>query len=209
MMDFVRKLCRAALVAGLALIPLLPPAAAAEGPTAVVERVNTTLLSVMREAEDLGFHGRYDRIEKVFGETFDFASMARAAAGRFWRDLPEKEQERYLAAFERMSIATYAARFDGWSGQDFQVGEAIDHPRGSVLVRNRLLRPKDEPVAIDYLLRESDGNWRIVDIYLGSGISEIATRRSEYASVFKRQGIEALLSSIEQKAADLAAAEGH
>jgi phospholipid transport system substrate-binding protein len=207
MMGFVGKLHRGALSVGLALALWLP-ASAAEGPTAVVERVNTTLLGVMREAEGLGFDGRYDRIEKVFGESFDFPFMARVAAGRYWQDMPAKEQERYVAAFEHMSIATYAARFDGYSGQDFQVGEAVDHPRGSVLVRNLLVRPRDEPVAIDYLLRDFDGDWRIVDIYLAGGISEIATKRSEYGSVLKRQGIEALLSSIEQKAAALATDEG-
>ena len=207
MIDFIAKIARPALAAGLLLALWLPPAAAAEEPAAVVARVNATLLGVMREAKDLGYDGRYNRIAEVFGESFEFPFMARVVAGRFWDDLTDKDKLRYVEAFEHMSIATYAARFDGYSGQDFEVGEALDHPRGSVLVRNLLVRPKDEPVAIDYLLRDFDGSWRIVDIYLAGGISEIATKRSEYGSVLKRQGIEALLSSIEEKAADLAAGE--
>ena len=171
-------------------------------PAEVVARVNDTLISNMREAEALQFQGRFDRLAQVFGEAFHFGFMSRVAVGGYWRDLKTVQKESLAEAFARMSIATYAARFDGYSGETFEIGESIEQPRGAMLVRNRLIRPDDEPVSIDYLLRQFDGRWRIVDVFLDGAISEIATKRSEYNSILKNNGFEGLLARIETKTAE-------
>lgn len=173
-------------------------------PAAVVARVNEALLGAMREAESLGVAGRYQRLAPVLEPAFDFAFMARVSAGRFWRDLAPDERERLAEAFARMSVTTYAARFDGYDGERFEVGEAVEQPRGGVLVRNRLLRTDEPAVAIDYLLREFDGRWRIIDVFLDGSISELATKRSEYSAILDQDGFEALLAKITQKTDEMA-----
>lgn len=178
---------------------------AAAPPDAVVAQVNETLLGTMREAEALAFQGRYDRLAAVFPTAFHFPFMARVAAGRHWRELDPEQRDRLADAFARMSLSTYAARFDGYSGQSFEVGETIEQPRGGALVRNRLHKSDGEAVAIDYLLRDFDGRWRIVDVFLDGSISEIATKRSEYTSILERDGFDGLLAKIDAKAAELAA----
>lgn len=177
-------------------------------PTAVVARVNETLIGAMREAEALAFQGRYDRLAPVFEAAFHFPVMARGAAGRHWRDFEPDEKERLAEAFAHMSVATYAARFDGYGGERFEVGEAIEQPRGRVLVRNRLITGAGEAISIDYLLGDFDGRWRIVDVFLEGTISEIATKRSEYGGILKRDGFDGLLARIAEKTAELAAENG-
>jgi len=194
----------------LLLLALARPLAAqqnglAEGdPTAVVAQVNEALIGAMREADALAFQGRYDRLDPVFRAAFHFPVMARVAAGRHWRDFEPEEKDRLATAFAHMSVATYAARFDGYGGQSFEVGEAIEQPRGRVLVRNRLITGKGDAVSIDYLLGDFDGRWRIVDVFLDGTISEIATKRSEYSGILKRDGIDGLLARISEKSAELA-----
>lgn len=173
-------------------------------PAEVVAQVNETLISTMRDAGDLQFQGRFDRLAQVFGEAFHFGFMSRVATGGYWRDLEATQKDSLAEAFARMSIATYAARFDGYSGETFEIGESLEQPRGAVLVRNRLIRVGEEPVSIDYLLRQFDGHWRIVDVFLDGTISEIATKRSEYNSILKRNGFEGLLARIETKTAEQA-----
>ena len=174
-------------------------------PDTVVVQVNETLLGTMRDAESLGFQGRYDRLAPVFTAAFQFPYMARVAAGSYWRDLGPEQREQLAGAFAHMSVATYAARFDGYSGQSFKVVETVEQPRGGALVRNRLIKGDGEVVAIDYLLREFDGRWRIVDVFLDGTISEIATKRSEYTSILHRDGFAGLLARISSKTAELAA----
>lgn len=180
------------------------PATAPGEPAEVVARVNEALLSVMREAGDLGYPGRYARLQPVFGEAFYFPFMSRVAAGRYWGDLDSAQRDRLAEAFGDMSVATFAARFDGFSGESFEIGETLEQPRGAVLVRNRLVRNGQPPVSIDYLLRRFDGRWRIIDVFLDGTISEIATKRSEYGAILKNDGFEGLLARIAEKSADLA-----
>ncbi len=194
----------------LLLLRLAQPGLAQEdgvpeaSPGAVVARVNEALIGAMREAEALAFQGRYDRLAPVFAAAFHFPFMARVAAGRYWRDLEPEQRNRLADAFAHMSVTTYAARFDGYAGQSFEVGETIEQPRGRVLVRNRLVNGRGEAVEIDYLLRDFDGRWRIIDVFLYGTISEIATKRSEYNSILKRDGFDGLLARISEKTAELA-----
>jgi phospholipid transport system substrate-binding protein len=173
-------------------------------PAAVVEQVDEALIGAMQEAETLGFQGRYDRLAAVFMPAFNFPFMARVAAGRYWKDLDPEQQKRLAEAFARMSVTNFAARFDGYDGQRFEVGESIEQPRGGVLVRNRLIDGTGKGVSIDYLLRDFDGRWRIIDVFLEGAISEIATKRSEYTAILGADGIDGLLTKISEKTAQLA-----
>ena len=182
---------------------LAAPASAQDGPTAVVQQLNDTLLGVMQEAESLGFAGRYERLEPVLGEVFAFPTMARVAAGSHWRGLTEDQQERLADAFARFSIATYANRFDGFSGERFEIGSQEEAARGSTIVESRIVTGSGERVALNYLLRRNTGTWRIFDVYLDGSISELATRRSEYTSILDDQGFEGLITRLEGRIADL------
>jgi phospholipid transport system substrate-binding protein len=58
-------------------------------------------------------------------------------------------------------------------------------------------------VELDYLLREANGAWQIVDVYLSGTVSELATRRSEFSSVMRSGGPEALVDLLQKKVAEL------
>jgi phospholipid transport system substrate-binding protein len=188
----------------LALFVLLAaaagPSAAAEGPSAVIGKLNQTLLEVMRQAEVLGAHGRYDRLETPLRESFDFPRMASIAAGRHWQGLGPAQKRRLEEAFARMSIATFAARFDGYSGERFVIEGEEESLRGAVLVRSHLIKADGEAVAIDYLLSRRDATWRIIDVFLEATVSELATRRAEYGAVLANEDLEALLRRIDERA---------
>ena len=55
---------------------------------------------------------------------------------------------------------------------------------------------------------QSGGAWRIVDVLLDSSISELAVRRSEYARVLRKDGIDGLIATLGEKADALAAEKG-
>ena len=52
---------------------------------------------------------------------------------------------------------------------------------------------------MDYRLWQTNGSWKIVDVYLNGTVSELGLRRSEYTTVIKRDGLEALLTALEEK----------
>jgi len=188
-----------------ALVLAAPAGFAGEpGPRAIVARLNDTLIEVMKGADALGYAGRYERLDPVLRESFDFPRMAGISVGRHWRALDTEQRARLVAAFARESIATFAGRFDGYGGERFEIVGEEPGPRGAILVRNRLVKADGEPVEINYLLRDVDEGWRVVDVFLDAKYSELAMKRSEYSSVVANEGFDALIDKIEAKIARLA-----
>lgn len=169
----------------------------------VIEQFSAALLKVMQEAETLGYAGRYDALAPAVTSSFALPFMAQVAAGRYWKNLSEAQQGRLVDAFTQMTIATYAARFNDYSGQLFEIVGEEPARRDTTLVKTRLVKGDGEAIAINYLLRRKDETWEIVDIYLKGRISELALRRAEYVSVLRREGFDGLLSVLQQKLAGL------
>ncbi|HQR53285.1 MAG TPA: ABC transporter substrate-binding protein [Burkholderiales bacterium] len=203
--DASRRRCLRALVGGtavLAAFSLASPAQAADvDPAAVpIRAFYDALLEVMKQADKLGVRGRYDKLNPVIRKTFDLDAMTRIAIGPEWTSIAPDQQKALIDAFSRMTIATYANRFNGYSGESFEIDpEVLSRATGRV-VRTRILRPKDEPVTLNYLMRESGGAWKIVDIYLSGTISELATKRSEFGAILKSGGPSALIESLREQA---------
>ena len=176
--------------------------AEAAGPSQVVERLNASLLAVMQEAQVLGYRGRFDRLAPDLVQIFDFPAMTRAAVGRTWKGLDPERQRAMVEAFSAFSIASFARRFDGFSGERFEVLAEEPGKRGKIVVRNRIVKANGETVSIDYLTRMNEGQWRIVDILLDGRQSELASRRAEYAAIIEREGFDYLLRSLQNKVAE-------
>jgi phospholipid transport system substrate-binding protein len=51
--------------------------------------------------------------------------------------------------------------------------------------------------------QDSDGAWKVIDIYLEGTISQLAARRSEFVSVLQRDGADGLVELIERRTAAL------
>ena len=181
------------------------PAQAQESPSQAIERLDAALLDVMRNAKTLGVRGRYARLRPVMEQVFNLPVMARIAVGPPWTQMTPEQQQAVQQAFAEWSIATYAARFDGYSGESFQVLGENRLANGDVLVRTQLNRPNDSPVQLNYLMRQFDGSWRIVDVYLTGTISELASRRSEFSAILREGGPDRLVQELRQRTQKLLA----
>ncbi|MDX1433511.1 MAG: ABC transporter substrate-binding protein [Gammaproteobacteria bacterium] len=192
----------------LALGVLVTTGALAAGPAQPVERLHGKLLEIMRNAHSLGYAGRRDAIAPVIEQTFDLEFVARLSLGSHWSDLDAQQRARFVAAFGELSKATYAARFDGYSGQTFETISVVEARRGRMLVRTLLKTQSGaEDVRLDYLLHQADGEWQIVNV-IADGISDLGLKRADYGAVMSAQGFDALLEKLEQQARDYASGAG-
>lgn len=185
----------------LALASLSPPAHAMDG-TAVVRNLYDTLLSAMRSGPTLGASGRYQQIEPVVRRVFDVPLMTRLAVGSEWTSLTATQRQEVTQAFERYIAAIYAERFDSYSGEKLQV-TGVQPSAGGAIITSQIIKSDGNPVNINYLMRENGGQWQIADVYLDGTISELATRRSEFASILRSRGIDGLIQTLNTKAASL------
>ena len=151
---------------------------------ATVDRLHAALLDIMQNAEALGYAGRHDRIAPVIHDSLDLPFITRFALGRYWKDMSTSEREAMVDLFSRWTVAHYAARFNGYSSERFEMVSAESARKGRELVRT-VLEIDDVPannVTLDYLLREKDGKWRIINV-IANGVSDLSLKRADYGSV--------------------------
>jgi len=195
---------RAPSVAGLAVVMAIsilaqPSFAAPASGGDTVQGLYDTLLSTMKNGRTLGQSGRVVQLEPVVRRTFDIASMARLSVGPSWATMSENQRQQVTDGFGRYISAIYADRFDSYSGQKLQVTDEQPTAAG-VVVHSQIVKANGEPVKVDYLMRKNGDSWLIADVYLDGAISEVATRRSEFASILRNEGIDGLIAALNRKA---------
>lgn len=178
------------------------PESGPHGPaSAVVDAFDDTLLGVMKRADQLGYEGRAKELQPAIEKAFNIPLMTRIIVGSPWNDWGDDQRSKIIDAFGKLIIATYARRFDGYSGEGFVNNGEKPATSGGTLVTTQLTRPKDPAVTLNYLMRDGDDGPQIVDIFLTGTISELATRRSEFSAVLQQSGYQGLLAALEKKTA--------
>jgi len=202
MLQLSRRQALAMAGAAVVLRPGLSFAQATE-PADLIKVFYATLLDCMQHGAELGFDGRYQKIEPVLNNTFDVATMCKISVGPEWTKMSGEEKGAVLVTFNKYMVTTYAARFKSFKNQKFEVGEAKPAGDDRQLVESKLIRSNGEPVALNYLFRFSKDVWRVIDIYLSGSISQMAQMRSDFSKVVVEGGANALIASLEQKIEDL------
>jgi phospholipid transport system substrate-binding protein len=190
----------AAFAAGLGLSMLSYPVHAAPSSGGdTVQGLYDALLNTMKNGRTLGHSGRFAQLDPVIRRSFDIAAMARLSVGPSWSGLTEAQRQQVTESFGRYISAIYAGRFDIYAGQKLEVTR--EEPAASgVMVRSRIIKADGEPVKVDYMMRRDGEGWLISDVYLDGAISEVATRRSEFAGILKHEGIDGLIAALNRKA---------
>jgi len=164
-----------------------------------VQGLYEVLLSTMKNGRILGQSGRFTQLDPVIRRSFDIASMARLSVGPTWASLSDAQRQQMTESFARYISATYADRFDSYAGQKLEVTGEQPAPAG-VMVKSQIIKANGEPVKVDYMMRRTGDGWLISDIYLDGAISEVATRRSEFATILRNEGIDGLIAALNRKA---------
>lgn len=179
------------------------PAAAPHKPTAqdattVIARFQDTLLSVMKQAEKLGYQGRHEQLAPAVKRTLDIPGIAQIVLGQYWSKLNAAQRAQWVDTFTRLSVATYAARFNGYSGEKFTAPTMRPLQGGYVLVQSKLIEPGGNTVSFDYQMRQVNGQWQAINI-VANGVSDLALKRAQYVSVIKNSGFDELVRKVKQK----------
>ena len=205
MRDLVHALGRRSKIAGLGVALLLTAGIIAEraaaittGPQDNVRGFYDTLLSTRKNGPTLGQSGRYARLAPVVDRVFDVPAMTRLAIGSSWATLPAARQQQLMEAFRHYIAATYADRFDSYSGEQLQVTGEQPY-NADVIVQTKIVKSDGEPTTLNYLMRQNQGSWQISDVYLDGSISQLAVQRSEFNSILRREGVDGLVMALNRK----------
>lgn len=192
------------LLSLIVLVPVAPVRAEPDSPMKVIEGYYTTLLRAMQNGPKLGYKGRYSLLTPAVEKTFNISLMAQSSVGSFWDKMTDDQRKALVSAFHDFTIANYAHSFDDFGGEKFVTTESKETPRKDIIVYTTLVKSDGDKVALNYLLRQDGDHYKVIDVFLDGSISQIATRRSEYTSLIRKSGVDALIEAIRKKVVDLA-----
>ena len=204
MTNLVTLVVRRGKIAGLCIALSLAAgifterASALADPQGNVRGFYDALLTTMRNGPTLGQSGRYARLAPVVDRVFDVPSMTRLAIGPSWATLSPAQQQQLVEAFRHYVAATYADRFDSYSGQQLQVTGERPY-NGDVVVQTKIVKSDGDTTTLDYLMRQNQGSWQVSDVYLDGTISQVAIQRSEFYSILRRDGVDGLVMALNRK----------
>ena len=191
--SFAVALMLAAAPAALTISAQPAQAQAADASAAQVQGFYDTLTAAMKMGGSA--KGRYDRLKPTVEKAFDLPAMTATAVGPSFAAMSDAEKKALIEAFSRMTIANYAKSFDSYGGEKFTV-EPASVTRGSDHFVKSTMKTSGETIAFNYRLHQAGSDWKITDVYLAGNISQMAQKRSDFASTLASGGPQALAKRI-------------
>ncbi|MGH6890041.1 MAG: ABC transporter substrate-binding protein [Rhizomicrobium sp.] len=178
------------------VVALAPPARAQDPAAQKVQSFYNTLLDTMKRGPQLGMQGRFRALEPAVDATFDIPAMIQFIVGPAWAGTSAKDKDALIAAFRRMTVANYAANFQRFDGEQFNVDPSVQQRGPDKLVQTTLVPLGQKPVPLIYRMRDTSGSWKVIDVFLNGYVSELAMRRSDFAETLTSGGAAGLVAKI-------------
>ena len=197
---------RLAIVAGLTLLATLAPlpalsvrsAVAADSPSEVVRRLTDAVIVVLKK-QDLSGDARVTAIRDIVYGYVDFATMSRLVLARHWRDLDTIQQHQFVEEFKKYLSITYGRNVASYANEKVQIVGDRDEGSGDWSVQTKNVSPAvGGDVLVEYRLRRSDGEWRIIDV-LVERVSLVSNYRAQFQVIITDGGIDHLFEVLRQK----------
>jgi phospholipid transport system substrate-binding protein len=160
-----------------------------------VQRLHTSLLDSMRAGSSLAITDRYRKLEPVIEQVFDLPLMTRLAIGPGWTNFSGEQQQAAVAAFTRLTIASYVHNFHKFSGERFELDDNVLNRGADKIVQTKIIPAHDEPTSLVYRMRESGGLWKIIDVSY-DGVSELTMRRTDFTAAIAAGGAPVLIDHL-------------
>ena len=172
-------------------------------PAATIATLQQGLIAVAGQQPKATLDERYGALEPLIVATHDLPYIAEFSLRRQWGSLSEPDRRRFIAAFERLSVMTYAARFSNVGPDTFKAAApaSLAEPKRAQ-VSTAIARAGAPDVALDYLLQQGPAGWRIINI-VADGVSDLALKRAEYQRVLTSGSLDTLIAELEAQTARL------
>jgi phospholipid transport system substrate-binding protein len=179
------------------------PALAQEmGPDQLVQKVTEEVLATIKSDKQLAAGDKQKALklaeEKVLPH-IDFEEATRLAVGRSWKQASPEQRKILIDEFRKMLVRTYSNGIETYQGQTLKILPSRGKQGGEdATVRAQFIRAGGQPLPLEFQARKTPQGWKIYDIAI-EGVSLVLTYRSEFDSVVKQGGIDALVKRLREK----------
>ena len=190
-----------ALIAAAAALAAAPAAAQATArATALVETLAADLTRIVNSGRST--QQIYGDFERLLARYADMPAVSASVLGPPWRGASQGQKQAFVAAFQGYLSRKYGAQFDEYQNARIEVTAARDGGKAGVLVQTRVVRPRQQAVAVDWQISERSGQARVVNLVI-EGVSMLATERAEIGAMLEASGgsIDGLIGQLQQSRA--------
>jgi phospholipid transport system substrate-binding protein len=187
----------APLIAFVLALASFAPAHADHTPRQVIDQTSEQVLAVLRD-HSLDSDAKVHRIEQIAYGHFDFDVMSRLVLARNWNAMSEAQRAEFVPAFKKHLSVTYGRNVERYNNERIEILGEREETRGDWTVKTKILRTNADDVAVDYRLRKSSDDWRVIDVVI-EGVSLIANFRSQFQDIISNGGVPHLLELLRQK----------
>ena len=196
---------RPTVALGLALGLALPlaaaaPAAAQSTPapeaTAYIEQTVDEVVAILAD-KATPLDARLRKIEAVAERRFDFPRMSKLVLGRNRKKLSDEQQSQFTVEFMRHLSVTYGRQIEKYTDEKVEILSSRRDKKGAT-VKTKLVGGAVDGILVDYRLRESDGQWRIIDV-IPEGVSLIQNFRAQIQEIVSAEGADRLIQILREK----------
>ncbi len=167
------------------------------GAHAVIEKTVEEVLDVLAD-KSVSTEKRLQSIEKIVYGRFDLHAMSRLVLARNWKRFSKEQQVEYVSEFKTYLSNNYGNRIERYDQEEVEILSARDEPRGDVIVQTKITGGQFTGALVDYRLRKTAGEWRVIDVVI-EGISMVSNFRDQFKAVVSSGGPELLLKKLKEK----------
>jgi phospholipid transport system substrate-binding protein len=165
----------------------------------VVERLQSGVFGVLKQAKKLGVEGRYRQLLPVLTRDIQMTLMTATASGTFWRKGSKEQRKRAVKAFGEMHTALLAGLFDSYNGETFRTVRSRPTGGKIVLVDSEFFDGDGESTFVTFVTASIRGRWWVIDVIIANGISEVKVKMNEFRRLLIDGGLDNLSAALERK----------
>ena len=195
-----RRVQALAIASALLIVGFVTPVAAEQSPRDVVQSTSDEVLAVLAD-KDLTKEARRDKVRAIVLRSVDFETLSRLVLARNWSRFTPAQQHEFMQEFQEHLATIYGRRLDDYRNEKVEIVGDRREPNGDSTVQTKILRGGgSNDIEVDYRLRESNGQWKVID-FIVEEISMVANFRSQFQDIVASGGPEKLLQLLKEKTA--------
>ncbi len=203
------------LIAAVLFVGALPVACRAEPATdqgnaaqaekfqqrqALVNTMADSTLSILQDQKK-PFAEREATLERGISNMVDIDWIARFVLGSAWRTATDEQREHYTKLYRAYLTKMYINNFAQNSKRKISNMKILgikDSEEDRFTARTEVQFSTSERMHVDYLVSESKGHNKIIDIIV-EGMSLLATHRAEFSEIAASQGVDGVIRKLEDR----------
>ena len=156
------------------------------GARAAIDDTVAKVLLVLKNG-DLSLEEKRIAIETIARVRFDFYVVSRLVLAKNWKRFSPEQRKVFQSEFKIFLAQEYSRRLDDYENQGVEVLGEQPEARGDVTVLTRIMGGEFDDAAVNYRMREKDGEWYIIDVVI-EGISLVSNWRDQFRAVLRGPG---------------------